>query len=97
MSSITKKYSNWIYYLTIGYNVKDLNLRFVAYNPFSSRLSSITTIDTEYYSQTRRNYTRFNANVFSVQLTYTLSYGKKVSRSVSAPSEILDSGGMNPD
>ena len=96
-SSITKVYTNWIYSFKFGYAYKNLNLRFSATNPGASRMSKIRWIDTQYYSQRVKTYSDFSANVFTLQLTYTLSYGKKVSKSVSSPSGMLGSGAMMPE
>lgn len=41
------------------------------------------------------SYSGFGSNVFTFQLVYTLSYGKKVSCSSSTPSQMLKAGTLD--
>lgn len=91
---IYKEYQNWVYELRAGYNYKNLNIRFTAYNPFMSDLKRIRYVNTPHYSQRESSYSGFNSNVFTLQFVYTLNYGKKVSRSTSTGSQMLGSGSI---
>lgn len=46
-------------------------------------------------AQREASYSGFGSNVFTFQLVYTLSYGKKVSRSSSTPSQMLKGGTLD--
>lgn len=89
---IYREYKTWVYNIRAGYTYKDLNIRFTAYSPFLSDLQSTRKVDTPHFSQRESSYSGFRSNVFTLQLVYTISYGKKVSRSVSSGSQMLSSG-----
>lgn len=92
---IYRDYENWVYELRAGYTYKDLNLKLSAYNPFLTDLRRIRRVETPHFAQREASYSGFGSNVFTFQLVYTLSYGKKVSRSSSTPSQMLKAGTLD--
>lgn len=92
--SIQKDYAGWRYSINLGYNYKDFNFKGMIYNPFGSKLGSMSYVSAAHFNQEIKNYSDFNANVFSLQVVYTVSYGKKVAKSNLSGSQILESGSL---
>ncbi|MDE6577343.1 MAG: hypothetical protein K2J82_02555 [Muribaculaceae bacterium] len=90
-------YDNWKYYVNFGYNIKNLNLRLNIYNPFGSKWTTIQTVSTEYFSQRQQAYSCFASNRFALTAIYTLSYGKKVSRTTLQKASMMESGAMSAE
>ena len=72
----------WFYSLILTWGHSDWNIRLYATNFCNKRYRNGTAkMDSPYYSYTTESYNGYNAHAnFSVQVTYTFGYGKKVQR-----------------
>lgn len=91
---IERLYENWFYELKLGYVFKNFNFKLTAKNLFCSSLDKISKIESPLYLERRATYDGNNRNLLSLQIVYTVGYGKKVSRNFQRPEEMLGSGSL---
>lgn len=91
---IERLYDNWFYELRLGYVYKNFNFRLTAKNLFCSSLDKISKIESPLYLERKASYDGNNRNLLSLQIVYTVGYGKKVSHTFQRPEEMLGTGSL---
>ena len=96
LSNITKTYNRDYYYLCAEYATGPFTFKFIADNLFKcSRKGAISSVDTSHYSYVSHSGSDTSGRFFRLILSYTLSYGKKVSRDENYVREIGKSGALS--
>lgn len=74
--------------------MRNFNFMITSRNLFRGSLEKISKFETPLYSQRKSTYNGFNKNYFSLQVVYTIGYGKKINRRFEKATDMPESGSL---